>query len=71
MQKVLECVPTRTSLDRTASLVLSNKLKRLNYGFEYGALAVKNHFDRVSFSDVVNSVMILLVYSELLFFNFI
>lgn len=70
VQKVLECVPGKTSTERTASLVLSNKLTKLNYGFEYGALAVKDHLDKVFFSDVVTSVMILLVHLTLSIFSF-
>ncbi|KAJ6794026.1 DNA-directed RNA polymerase IV subunit 1 [Iris pallida] len=58
LKKVLECGPSRTSLNRTASLFLSNKLRRLNYGLEYGALEVKHHLDRVLFSNVVTTVMI-------------
>jgi hypothetical protein len=37
------------------------------YGFEYGALEVKNHLQRLIFSDIVSTVMIMLVSISLLF----
>lgn len=57
-QKVLESGVRKRSGDKTASLFLSKKLGRRAYGFEYGALEVKSHLERVLFSDLVSAVMI-------------
>ena len=37
------------------------------YGFEYGALEVKNRLERLLFSDIVSTVMIMLASFSLLF----
>lgn len=58
LKKVLDCGKGRSSGDKTASLFLSKALRKQRYGFEYGALEVKNHLDRVLFSDLVTSVLI-------------
>ncbi|XP_043718308.1 DNA-directed RNA polymerase IV subunit 1 [Telopea speciosissima] len=58
LKKVLECGPRKGMVDRTISLFLSNKLRRWNYGLEYGALEVKSHLEAVLFSDVVSTAMI-------------
>ncbi|XP_077234940.1 nuclear RNA polymerase D1A isoform X2 [Tasmannia lanceolata] len=58
LKKVLECGRKESSVDQTVSLFLSKKLRRFTYGFEYGALQVKNHLERVLLSDVVTTVMI-------------
>jgi len=58
MQKVLESGSRKSKGCRTASLYLSRKLRRLRYGFEYGALEVKNHLEKLLFSDIVSMVMI-------------
>lgn len=57
MQKVLES-GSRKSKGRAISLFLSDKLKRLHYGPEYGALEVKNHLEKLYFSDIVSTIMI-------------
>ncbi|KAF8412332.1 hypothetical protein HHK36_000294 [Tetracentron sinense] len=59
LKKVLECGPRKTAADQTISLFLSKKLRRWIYGFEYGAIEVKRHLERVLFSDVVSTVMII------------
>lgn len=61
-KKVLESGSRKSKGCRTASLYLSDKLRRLRYGFEYGALEVKNHLEKLLFSDIVSTVMI--VYSS-------
>lgn len=58
IQKVFECGQKETSKDQSVSLFLSEKLRRWTYGFEYAALKVKNHLERVLLSDVVTTVMI-------------
>ncbi|XP_017700627.1 DNA-directed RNA polymerase IV subunit 1 isoform X1 [Phoenix dactylifera] len=58
LKKVLECGKSRASVDKSASIFLSKGLKKQRYGFEYGALEVKNHLDRVLFSDLVTTVLI-------------
>ncbi|KAK2994826.1 hypothetical protein RJ640_018808 [Escallonia rubra] len=58
LKKVLECGVKKTSGDRTASLFLSKKLGRWIHGFEYGALEVKSHLERVLFSEIVSAVMV-------------
>lgn len=50
------------------SLYLSEKLGRKRHGFEYGALEVKDHLEGIIFSDIVSTVMIMLVSFCLSFF---
>ncbi|KAI9076919.1 hypothetical protein K1719_041081 [Acacia pycnantha] len=59
LKKVLECGSKRKTGDQTVSLFLSENLNRQRYGFEYGALEVKNHLERLKFSDIVSTVMII------------
>ncbi|KAI4315358.1 hypothetical protein L6164_028177 [Bauhinia variegata] len=59
LKNVLECGSKKKSGDQTVSLFLSKKLGRERYGFEYGALQIKNHLERLMFSDIVSTVMIL------------
>lgn len=61
VQKVLECGVKKLSGNKTASLFLSQKLKRWNNGFEYGAIDVKNHLEKLLLKDVVSLVSILYV----------
>lgn len=58
LQKVLESGVRKSSGEKTASMFLSKMLGRWAYGFEYGALEVKNHLERLLFSDLVSEVMI-------------
>ncbi|RVX09056.1 DNA-directed RNA polymerase IV subunit 1 [Vitis vinifera] len=57
-QRVLECGLRKSTADRTVSLFLSKKLEKRKHGFEYGALEVKNHLEKLLFSDIVSTVMI-------------
>ncbi|KAF5184989.1 Dna-directed rna polymerase iv subunit [Thalictrum thalictroides] len=58
LKKLLESSQKKKIVNRTVSLFLSKKLERWLYGFEYGALKVKSHLERVHFSDVVSTVTI-------------
>ncbi|XP_071703622.1 DNA-directed RNA polymerase IV subunit 1-like isoform X1 [Rutidosis leptorrhynchoides] len=58
LKKVLECGVRKQSGNETASLFLSQKLKRFNSGFEYGAINVKNHLEKLLLKDVVSLVTI-------------
>lgn len=58
VQKVMESGTRKAKGSRTVSLFLSHKLRRLRYGFEYGVLEVKNHLEKLLFSDIVSTVMI-------------
>lgn len=64
LKRVLEFGRKETSGDRTISLFLSKKLRRWNYGFEYAAIEVKNHLERVLLSDVVTTTLIVCNFSE-------
>ncbi|KAF7828324.1 DNA-directed RNA polymerase IV subunit 1 isoform X1 [Senna tora] len=59
LKNVLECGSKKKSGDQTVSLFLSEKLNRQRYGFEYGALEIKDHLERLKFSDIVSTVMII------------
>lgn len=61
MQKVLESGTRKRSANKTMSIYLSEKLGRQRHGFEYGALEIKNHLERLIFSEIVSTVMIMLV----------
>ncbi|CAN4127502.1 unnamed protein product [Withania somnifera] len=58
LKKILESGVGSRSGEKTASLFLSKRLGRWAHGFEYGALEVKGHLERLLLSDVVSSVMI-------------
>ncbi|KAL8170630.1 hypothetical protein V2J09_022434 [Rumex salicifolius] len=58
LKKVLESGLKRSNTNKTATLYLSSKLKRIRHGFEYAALEVKNHLEGLLFKDIVSSVMI-------------
>ncbi|XP_022143512.1 DNA-directed RNA polymerase IV subunit 1 isoform X2 [Momordica charantia] len=59
LKRVLECGSKRNCNKQTFSLFLSEKLAKRSYGFEYGALGVKSHLERVMLKDIVSSVMII------------
>ncbi|KVH95462.1 Aspartate decarboxylase-like domain-containing protein [Cynara cardunculus var. scolymus] len=59
LKKVLECGVRKLSGNKTASLFLSQKLKRWTNGFEYGAIDVKNHLEKLLFQDVVSLITVL------------
>ncbi|KAK9668219.1 hypothetical protein RND81_13G042300 [Saponaria officinalis] len=58
-KKVLESGSRKRTKCKTVSLFLANKLRRFRYGFEYGALEVKNHLEKLLFSDIVTTVLII------------
>ncbi|XP_068634457.1 DNA-directed RNA polymerase IV subunit 1 isoform X2 [Aristolochia californica] len=62
LKKLMECSGKGSSGPQTISIYLSDKLRRWNNGQELGALEVKSHLERVLFSDIVATVMI--VFSE-------
>jgi hypothetical protein len=62
VQEVLKCHKGTKSAVHTGLLFLSKYLKKYRYGFEYASLEVKDHLERVDFSDLVDTVMILLVH---------
>ncbi|XWS61838.1 hypothetical protein CRYUN_Cryun07bG0159800 [Craigia yunnanensis] len=57
--RILECGSRRSNSDQTMTLFLSDKLGRRRHGFEYAALEVKNHLERLIFSDIVSTVSII------------
>ncbi|KAF9689397.1 hypothetical protein SADUNF_Sadunf01G0088000 [Salix dunnii] len=59
LKNVLECGLKRNSAHQTMSLFLSEKLGRQRHGFEYAALEVQNHLERLLFSDIVSFVRII------------
>ncbi|KAL6980110.1 DNA-directed RNA polymerase [Sarracenia purpurea var. burkii] len=59
LKKILECGVKKSTGNKTASLFLSKKLRRWTHGFEYAALEVQSHLERLLFSDIVSTVMIL------------
>uniref|UniRef100_A0A0E0QUX1 DNA-directed RNA polymerase n=1 Tax=Oryza rufipogon TaxID=4529 RepID=A0A0E0QUX1_ORYRU len=59
LQEVLKCHKGTKSAVHTGLLFLSKYLKKYRYGFEYASLEVKDHLERVDFSDLVDTVMIL------------
>ncbi|GAB2274023.1 hypothetical protein Dimus_008792 [Dionaea muscipula] len=58
LKKVLESGLKRSNGSKTFSLFLSEKLVRVRHGFEYAAMDVKNHLEKLLFSDIVSTVMI-------------
>ena len=64
---MLECGSRKHKVNKTCSIFLSENLGRRMYGFEYGALEVKNRLERLLFSDIVSTVMIMLASFSLLF----
>ncbi|KAF9599434.1 hypothetical protein IFM89_037200 [Coptis chinensis] len=59
LKMLLDSSYKKTTVGQTVSLFLSKKLERWLYGPEYGALTVRSHLERVLFSDIVSSVMII------------
>ncbi|CAA6656289.1 unnamed protein product [Spirodela intermedia] len=58
LKKVFECGKKGVAAGQTVSLVLSQKLRRWDYGCEYAALKLQQHLERVLLSDVVSTVLI-------------
>ncbi|KAL5213609.1 hypothetical protein ABZP36_002761 [Zizania latifolia] len=59
LQEVLKCPKGTNSVNHTGLLFLSKNLRKHRYGFEYASLQVKHHLERVDFSDLVDTIMIL------------
>ncbi|KAG6685152.1 hypothetical protein I3842_12G097800 [Carya illinoinensis] len=59
LKKVLESGTRKRSANKTMSIYLSEKLGRQRHGFEYGALEIKNLLERLIFSEIVSTVMII------------
>ncbi|XP_039826361.1 DNA-directed RNA polymerase IV subunit 1-like isoform X3 [Panicum virgatum] len=59
LQEVFKCHKGTNSGDHVGLLFLSKHLKKYRYGLEYASLEVKNHLERVNFSDLVEIVMII------------
>ncbi|XVE57815.1 hypothetical protein DITRI_Ditri04bG0120200 [Diplodiscus trichospermus] len=59
LKRVLECGSRRRNSDQTMMLFLSDKLGKRRHGFEYAALEVKNHLERLIFTDIVSTVSII------------
>uniref|UniRef100_A0A0E0B6C6 DNA-directed RNA polymerase n=1 Tax=Oryza glumipatula TaxID=40148 RepID=A0A0E0B6C6_9ORYZ len=55
LQEVLKCHKGTKSAVHTGLLFLSKYLKKYRYGFEYASLEVKDHLERVDFSDLVDT----------------
>ncbi|KAG9453041.1 hypothetical protein H6P81_005945 [Aristolochia fimbriata] len=62
LKRLMDCSRKGSAAPQTISLYLSNKLWKLNYGQEHGALVIQSHLERVLLSDIVATVMI--VFSE-------
>ncbi|KAK6158123.1 hypothetical protein DH2020_005437 [Rehmannia glutinosa] len=54
LKKVLDCGVKKSTGSKSASLILSGRLRRWANGFEYGALEVKDHLESLLFSDIVS-----------------
>lgn len=59
LKNVLECGSRKKGGDQTVSLFLSEKLGKQRNGFEYAALEVKNYLERLMFSNIVSTAMII------------
>ncbi|WVZ86784.1 hypothetical protein U9M48_033517, partial [Paspalum notatum var. saurae] len=59
LQEVFKCHKATNSGAHAGLLFLSKHLKKYRYGLEYAALEVKNHLERVNFSDLVETIMII------------
>ncbi|XP_049931736.1 DNA-directed RNA polymerase IV subunit 1 isoform X2 [Nymphaea colorata] len=58
-KEALECGSKSTGTSSTASLYLSEELGQWKYGYEYGAMEIKRHLERVILSDVVDNILVL------------
>jgi DNA-directed RNA polymerase-4 subunit 1 len=67
VQEVFKCHKATNSGDHIGLLFLSRHLKKYRYGLEYASLEVKNHLERVNFSDLVETIMIMLVHLNIVF----
>jgi len=67
VQEVFKCHKATNSGDHIGLLFLSRHLKKYRYGLEYASLEVKNHLEQVNFSDLVETIMIMLVHLNIVF----
>ncbi|KAJ8769723.1 hypothetical protein K2173_005929 [Erythroxylum novogranatense] len=67
LKNVLECGLKKSNANQTVSLFLSEKLGRQRHGFEYGALEVQNHLEKLVFLDIVSVTRIMSVSVTYLF----
>ncbi|KAI3414692.1 DNA-directed RNA polymerase [Psidium guajava] len=59
LKNVLESGTKKSNSCQTMSLFLSKQLAKHRHGLEYGALAVKDYLERLFFSDIVSTTMII------------
>ncbi|BAU00511.1 hypothetical protein VIGAN_10211300 [Vigna angularis var. angularis] len=59
LKNVLECGSRKKKGDQSVTLFLSEKVGKQRHGFEYAALEVKNYLERLFFSKIVSTVMII------------
>ncbi|XP_062074186.1 DNA-directed RNA polymerase IV subunit 1 isoform X2 [Humulus lupulus] len=59
IKNALECGSRKSKASQTMSLHLSKRLGRQMHGFEYGALEIKNYLERLKFSNIVSTAMII------------
>ncbi|XP_056864767.1 DNA-directed RNA polymerase IV subunit 1 isoform X2 [Raphanus sativus] len=59
LKNVLECGSKKGLKEQTMSLYLSETLSKKKHGFEYGALDIKNHLEKLCFSEIVSTSMII------------
>ncbi|CAA7059002.1 unnamed protein product [Microthlaspi erraticum] len=59
LKNVLECGSKKGQKEVTMSLYLSEALSKKKHGFEYGALEIKSHLEKLSFSEIVSTSMII------------
>ncbi|KAL1189982.1 DNA-directed RNA polymerase IV subunit 1 [Cardamine amara subsp. amara] len=59
LKNILECGSKKGQREQTMSLYLSETLSKKKHGFEYGALDIKNHLEKLNFSEIVSTSMII------------
>ncbi|CAN6970992.1 unnamed protein product [Brassica rapa subsp. trilocularis] len=59
LKNVLECGSKKGLKEQTMSLCLSETLSKKKHGFEYGALDIKSHLEKLCFSEIVSTSMII------------
>ncbi|CAN8245311.1 unnamed protein product [Cochlearia groenlandica] len=59
LKNVLECGSKKGQREQTMSLYLSETLSKKKHGFEYGSLELKNHLEKLSFSEIVSTSLII------------
>ncbi|XP_023643709.1 DNA-directed RNA polymerase IV subunit 1 [Capsella rubella] len=59
LKNILECGSKKGQREQTISLYLSETLSKKKHGFEYGSLEIKNYLEKLSFSEIVSTSMII------------